>query len=72
VKVCVENYRILRYLFLIDREHIEEGREVEKIEEVLRNEGFREIRVAQSNSLFHIECLLGPHRVTIYVVCFGF
>ena len=71
VKVCVENYRIMYYIFLIDREHLEEGEEEETIKKVLINEGFRDVEITQLNSLFLVKCLLGPHRIIIYVVVMG-
>jgi hypothetical protein len=71
VKVCVESYRILYYLFLIDREHLEKGKEEETIEKVLMNEGFREMEITQLNSLFLVKCLLGPRRIMIYVIVIG-
>lgn len=71
VKVCVENYRIMYYLFLIDREHLEKGKEIETIKKVLINEGFRDVEITQLNSLFLVKCHLGPHRIIIYIVVMG-
>ena len=71
VKVCVENYRIMYYLFLIDREHLENGKEEETIKKVLIKEGFRDVEITQLNSLFLVKCLLGSHRIIIYVVVMG-
>jgi hypothetical protein len=70
IKTYVSTYKFTRYLFLIDREHLNDNDLISEIKNNLT--GFNQINItALAAQAFLISCNLGSHDLIIHVIVCG-